>query len=245
MGENAPLRRLIICGLLAIPFLWMLGCEGATTAEPTAEAPPAAVPPPAYLQDVEVWQPYLPATKAPVGDAALKPVFLPMRSAVANLDRNPELKQSLVAKGLKINTARTVVLTETAIAAGGFDVDSLATSTNPADSLYADDGKLFVRPGDTVTLSINGAPYTGTVSPTLTFSIDVAGSDLAADPDRTVEAAITVTDAAGNSGSATDSETYTMALNAVTNGSFTVAKIKSKYEKDSVFFNFIYIDGNQ
>lgn len=28
----------------------------------------------------------------------------------------------------------------------------------------------------------------------------------------------------------TDSENYTMALNAVTNGSFTVAKIKSKYE---------------
>ncbi|WP_345974265.1 hypothetical protein [Sulfurimonas sp. HSL3-7] len=40
------------------------------------------------------------------------------------------------------------------------------------------------------------------------FSINVAGSDLAAD--TTVSASVATTDAAGNPGSATDTETYTV-----------------------------------
>ncbi|WP_265434957.1 hypothetical protein, partial [Aeromonas salmonicida] len=36
----------------------------------------------------------------------------------------------------------------------------------------------------------------------------VAGSDLAADTDRTIDASVTSTDAAGNSATATDSEGY-------------------------------------
>ena len=60
--------------------------------------------------------------------------------------------------------------------------------------------------GDTVTLLINGATYTGSVLAGFTFSINVAGSDLAADPDRTIDASVTTTDAAGNSASATDTK---------------------------------------
>ncbi|WP_244462887.1 hypothetical protein, partial [Aeromonas sanarellii] len=40
------------------------------------------------------------------------------------------------------------------------------------------------------------------------FTILVAGSDLAADSDRTIDASVTSTDAAGNSATATDSEGY-------------------------------------
>ena len=54
-----------------------------------------------------------------------------------------------------------------------------------------------VEDGDTVTLTVNGATYTGQVSGG-SFSIDVAGSDLLADPDTTVAASVTTTDAAGN-----------------------------------------------
>ncbi len=41
----------------------------------------------------------------------------------------------------------------------------------------------------------------------MTFSIDVAGSDLAAEPTN-VHASVTTTDAAGNSATATDDQAY-------------------------------------
>ena len=62
--------------------------------------------------------------------------------------------------------------------------------------------------GDTVTLTVNGSDITGTVAADGSFSIDVAGSELAAD--TSVDASITTTDAAGNSGSASDTQTYTV-----------------------------------
>src|SRR5439155_2198 len=56
--------------------------------------------------------------------------------------------------------------------------------------------------GDTVTLTVNGVAYTGTVAAGKTFSINVAGADLVADADFTIDASVTSTDAAGNVGSA-------------------------------------------
>nr|ALV86596.1 secretion target domain protein [uncultured bacterium 27] len=65
-----------------------------------------------------------------------------------------------------------------------------------------------VQVGDSVSLSVNGQTYTGAVQPGLTFSIAVNGSDLAADPGRSISASVTTTDAAGNSATASDSESY-------------------------------------
>ena len=66
-----------------------------------------------------------------------------------------------------------------------------------------------VQVGDTVTLTVNGnSSYTGQVQAGLTFSIDVAGSDLAADTN--VHASVTATDAAGNTATATDDQAYTV-----------------------------------
>ena len=65
-----------------------------------------------------------------------------------------------------------------------------------------------VQVGDTVTLTVNGIPYTGPVPAGLTFSIDVAGSDLAAATN--VHASVTTTDAAGNTDTATDDQAYTV-----------------------------------
>ncbi|WP_345974258.1 hypothetical protein [Sulfurimonas sp. HSL3-7] len=50
--------------------------------------------------------------------------------------------------------------------------------------------------GDTVTVTVNGVDSTGTVDAAGHFSINVAGSDLAAD--TTVSASVATTDAAGN-----------------------------------------------
>ncbi|MFB0776803.1 Ig-like domain-containing protein [Aeromonas salmonicida] len=64
------------------------------------------------------------------------------------------------------------------------------------------------KAGDIVTLTVNGKPFTGPVGADGRFTILVAGSDLAADTDRTIDASVTSTDAAGNSATATDSEGY-------------------------------------
>src|SRR6185369_1660134 len=81
-----------------------------------------------------------------------------------------------------------------------------------------------VHDGDTVTLTVNGNAYSGLVSGSA-FSIAVAGSDLVADADTTVDASVTTTDAAGNSTTATDTQLYSVdtvapaasiAINAIT-----------------------------
>ncbi|MFM5140523.1 retention module-containing protein, partial [Aeromonas rivipollensis] len=62
--------------------------------------------------------------------------------------------------------------------------------------------------GDTVTLTVNNVKYTGQVDANGRFTILVAGSDLVADGDKTIDASVTSTDAAGNSTTATDTEGY-------------------------------------
>uniref|UniRef100_UPI003BA18AE3 Ig-like domain-containing protein n=1 Tax=Aeromonas sp. 602658 TaxID=2712043 RepID=UPI003BA18AE3 len=64
------------------------------------------------------------------------------------------------------------------------------------------------KAGDTVTLTVNNTEYTGKVAADGRFTILVAGSDLAADGDKSIDASVTSTDAAGNSATATDSEGY-------------------------------------
>src|SRR5262249_13971791 len=67
-----------------------------------------------------------------------------------------------------------------------------------------------VQNGDTGTLGTSGNPYTGAVRAGGSFRIDVAGSDLAADADHTVDASVTTFDAALNSATATATQSYTV-----------------------------------
>ena len=64
------------------------------------------------------------------------------------------------------------------------------------------------NPGDIVTVNVNGVDYTGPVAADGSFSIDVPGSGLNSDPDRTVTATVTTRDAAGNVASAADDVGY-------------------------------------
>ncbi|WP_262363005.1 Ig-like domain-containing protein, partial [Vibrio cholerae] len=68
------------------------------------------------------------------------------------------------------------------------------------------------KAGDIVTLTVNGKPYTGPVGADGRFTILVAGSDLAVDADQTIDASVTTTDTAGNSttATATDTEGYSV-----------------------------------
>ncbi|HPT50353.1 MAG TPA: retention module-containing protein, partial [Accumulibacter sp.] len=77
--------------------------------------------------------------------------------------------------------------------------------------------------GDTVTLTINGKAFTGTVLAGNTYSIEVPGSDLAADADHTVEAKVTGADDHGNPFTASGSQAYTTDTTAA--ATITVDKI--------------------
>jgi len=68
------------------------------------------------------------------------------------------------------------------------------------------------KAGDTVTLTVNGKTFTGTVDAAGKFSIPVPGADLVADPDATVDGSVSTVDAAGNPASATDTQAYTVTL---------------------------------
>ncbi|YCH23035.1 Ig-like domain-containing protein [Pseudomonas sp. D1-3] len=73
--------------------------------------------------------------------------------------------------------------------------------------------------GDTVTLTVNGNTFTGLVTNTngtLGFSINVPGADLVADAGQTITASISTTDAAGNVGTASDTEGYSVDTTAPT-----------------------------
>ena len=82
-----------------------------------------------------------------------------------------------------------------------------------------------VEDSDISTLTVNGVDYTGTWSRRRDFSIDVAGSGLLADPDLTVDASVTATDASGNATTATDDQAYTVA--AVIIGDTTGAVVEA------------------
>ena len=74
--------------------------------------------------------------------------------------------------------------------------------------------------GDTVTLTINGNTYTGTVS-SGAFNINVSGSDLIADSDHTIDASISSSDTAGNTGTASATRNYSVDTSAPTLSSST------------------------
>ena len=85
-----------------------------------------------------------------------------------------------------------------------------STSTIPITGTVGGD----IVNGDIVSLLINGTAYTGAVSAGA-FSINVAGSNLAADADRTINASFSAT-RFGAYITATDTETYTVDLVAPT-----------------------------
>ncbi|MDD1510531.1 Ig-like domain-containing protein, partial [Pseudomonas sp. CNPSo 3701] len=95
------------------------------------------------------------------------------------------------------------------------DVINIAESTQqiPVTGTVGGDAKV----GDTVTLTINGKQFTGLVTNTngtLGFNINVPGADLVADAGKTINASISTIDAAGNIGTGTASEGYSVDVTA-------------------------------
>jgi VCBS repeat-containing protein len=63
-------------------------------------------------------------------------------------------------------------------------------------------------PGDKVTVMVDGKPYSSTVKPDGSFSIDVPTGALIADPDTKYEVTVDLTDGAGNPGTASAANDY-------------------------------------
>ncbi|SSY80265.1 Ig-like domain-containing protein [Alysiella crassa] len=72
------------------------------------------------------------------------------------------------------------------------------------------------KAGDVVIVNVNGKSFSGEVKSDLRFSVDVAGSDLAADPTRTVVGAVYTMQPNGQYLSAHDTETYKVDLSQPT-----------------------------
>ena len=114
------------------------------------------------------------------------------------------------------------------ISSSNYIVDTAVDATISVDNITADDiinateaaGTVAITgsvggdaaQGDTVSFTINGTAYSGTVDSSSNFSIDVAGSDLAAD--TSFDATVTGTDNAGNSFSATTTSTHSVDTSA-------------------------------
>ncbi|MDP8568179.1 Ig-like domain-containing protein, partial [Methylophilus aquaticus] len=90
--------------------------------------------------------------------------------------------------------------------------EAKATSITPVTGTVGGDAKL----GDPVVVTINGKDYATTVvtraDGKLGFSVNVAGNELAADADKTIDAKVTVTDNAGNTASQSTQLTYSLDL---------------------------------
>jgi hypothetical protein len=129
MSKRNSFEGRIVFVALILQLLLTAGCGPATTSTPTDIQPPAPNPtdtkaalkptdtkaaPTPDLHPAEGWTPYPDGDlKLIIGDADLKPGYEPMRKGVASLSK--ALQDELLSAGLKINTARTVVLPEEAV----------------------------------------------------------------------------------------------------------------------------------
>ncbi|WP_419680838.1 Ig-like domain-containing protein [Aliarcobacter butzleri] len=117
---------------------------------------------------------------------------------------NPQITATTADKTPTVKTL-DVSITIDDITADNVINETEATQQIPVTGTVGGDAK----EGDTVTLTVNGNTYTGTVKADLTYSIEVPGSDLASANNK-VDATITITDTAGNSATDTADKTPTV-----------------------------------
>ncbi|MCU4363324.1 type I secretion C-terminal target domain-containing protein [Acinetobacter sp. WU_MDCI_Abxc22] len=110
-------------------------------------------------------------------------------------------------------------ITTTVLAIDPVTADNILDATEAGGSVTLT-GTLTNIPADAVTtgvvVTVNGVDYTATVDAVAgTWTVDVAGSGLAADSDLTVDATATFTDLAGNTSTLQDTQTYTLASSII------------------------------
>ncbi|WP_373878402.1 beta strand repeat-containing protein, partial [Acinetobacter calcoaceticus] len=118
-------------------------------------------------------------------------------------------------------------ITTTVLAIDPVTADNILDATEAGGTVTLT-GTLTNIPTDAATtgvvVTVNGVNYVATVDAAAgTWTVDVAGSGLAADTDLTVDATATFTDLAGNSSTLQDTQTYTLAGSIVAFDNFDTA----------------------
>ncbi|AEF23225.1 Ig-like domain-containing protein [Pseudomonas fulva] len=131
-----------------------------------------------------------------------------INASISTTDAAGNIGTATDSEGYSVNTTLPVptITLDTNITADDVINSTEATQQIPVTGTVGGDAKV----GDTVTLTVNGKQFTGQVQADKTFSINVPGADLIADAGKTINASISTTDAAGNIGTATDSEGYSV-----------------------------------
>ncbi|MDT7848426.1 retention module-containing protein, partial [Methylophilus sp. VKM B-3414] len=144
-----------------------------------------------------VWT--VPLTGAALGNGTFTPII-----TVTDLAGNVSTKNSETFT-VDINAPEVTITLDSNIAGDG--VVNLTESQSAGIPVTGTVTGEF-KTGDVVTITVNGKDFTGAVDANGKFTINVPGADLAADPDKTVDAKITTTDTAGNSTTATTKQAY-------------------------------------
>ncbi|KDN96000.1 Ig-like domain-containing protein [Hydrogenovibrio marinus] len=116
-----------------------------------------------------------------------------------------------------VGTNSTTIEKDTQAQAGTVTVDSITddniVNTMESGQTIAVTGTATggdISSGDTLTMTINGKDYSTTVNSDGNWSVDVAGSDLAADADKGFTASVASSDAAGNTVTSSAAHSYTV-----------------------------------
>ena len=127
-------------------------------------------------------------------------------ASVSSTDSAGNTGTGTANKGYTVDTVAPVVT----IAVDDVTLDNVVNSTEAAGNVNITGSTTGTKTGDTVTLVINGTTYTGTVDAMGKFSISVPGSALVADTDLVIDASVSSSDVAGNTGTASDTQAYTV-----------------------------------
>jgi len=149
------------------------------------------------------------SVNVPGADLAADPDRI-VDAKVTTTDAAGNTATALDTQNYTVNTNPPAISISLDANVAGDGIVNLAESTAAAIPVTGTVSGAF-NVGDTVTVTVNGKNFTGTVLTGGKFSIDVPGADLAADGDRTIEAKVSTTDAAGNSATAFDTQDYRLA----------------------------------
>ncbi|MGE5469506.1 MAG: retention module-containing protein [Bacteroidota bacterium] len=148
------------------------------------------------------------SVNVPGADLAIDPDQI-VDAKVTTTDAAGNTATATDTQNYTVNTTPPAIAISLDANIAGDGIVNKAESTNPAIPVTGTVSGAF-NVGDTVIVTVNGKNFTTTVLAGGKFSVNVPGADLAADPDRIVDAKVSTTDAAGNTATATDTQNYTV-----------------------------------
>ncbi|MBS1159751.1 MAG: hypothetical protein H6R15_2170, partial [Proteobacteria bacterium] len=128
---------------------------------------------------------------------------------VSTVDAAGNTATALDTQNYAVNTAPPAIAISLDANVAGDGIVNKSESTAAAIPVTGTVSGAF-NVGDPVIVTVNGKEFATTVLAGGRFSVDVPGADLAADPDRIVDAKVSTVDAAGNTATALDTQNYTV-----------------------------------